>query len=66
MTSDSNLDSAPAAPRKLWKTALFLAGSLALSGVALVFWNRSDLSRLRTLPEGPAAGASPDSEEEIY
>ncbi len=67
MTADQNLDTAPAAPRKLWKTSLFLMGSLALSGVALVLWNRGELSRLRHHAENPTpAGPSPELEEEIF
>jgi hypothetical protein len=69
MTADQVSDPVPSAPRKLWKTALFLAGSLALSGVALVLWNRGDLSRLRNQPEDAApAGPSqmPELEEEIF
>lgn len=55
-----------AVPRKLWKTALFLVGSLAFSGVALALWNRKDLSRLRNPPENAiSAGPPPELEEEI-
>jgi hypothetical protein len=68
MTADQNLDSAPTAPRKLWKTTLFLVGSLALSGVALVLWNRGDLSRLRHHDaENRAPAEAPgELEEEIF
>jgi hypothetical protein len=67
MTADQNLDSAPAVPRKLWKTTLFLAGSVALSGVALVLWNRGDLSRLRHHAENATPAAPPpELEEEIF
>ncbi|HET8636814.1 MAG TPA: hypothetical protein VFL96_08190 [Acidobacteriaceae bacterium] len=67
MTADQNLDSAPAAPRKLWKTSLFLAGSVVLSGVALVLWNRGDLSRLRHHAETASpAPQPPELEEEIF
>jgi hypothetical protein len=67
MTADQNPDSAPATPRKRWKTGLFLMGSLALSGVALVLWNRGDLSRLRHHAENPAPAAPPpELEEEIF
>jgi hypothetical protein len=69
MTADQISDSVPSAPRKLWKTALFLVGSLALSGVALALWNRGDLSRLRNQPEDVALGGpspEPELEEEIF
>jgi hypothetical protein len=67
MTADQKLDSVPAAPRKLWKTSLFLVGSLALSGVALVLWNRGDLSRLRHHAENTTPAAPPpELEEEIF
>ena len=67
MTADQNLDSAPSSPRKKWKTALFLVGSLALSGVALVLWNRGDLSRLRHHAENATPAETPgELEEEIF
>jgi len=66
MTADQKLDSVPAAPRKLWKTSLFLVGSLALSGVALVLWNRGDLSRLRHHENNAPAAPPPELEEEIF
>jgi len=66
MTADQKLDSVPAAPRKLWKTSLFLVGSLALSGVALVLWNRGDLSRLRHHENTTPAAPPPELEEEIF
>lgn len=30
-----------------WKTAIFLAGSVAFGGLALVLWNRRELGRLQ-------------------
>ena len=69
MTADQISDPVPSAPRKLWKTALFLVGSLALSGVALALWNRGDLSRLRNQPEGVAPDGpcpEPELEEEMF
>ena len=46
MTADHPVAAADPRP-KVWKTVLFLAGSAALGGVAVVLWNRRDLARIR-------------------
>lgn len=64
MTADPTLDPAPdPAPgprRKVWRTTLFVIGSAAFSGVALVLWNRRELTRIRQTTPPPAANPSDD------
>jgi hypothetical protein len=67
MSAESGPASIPSRARTVWKTALFLAGSVALSGVTLALWNRRELSeiqsqRSRPVPEPP----STPTEEVIY
>lgn len=41
------------AGRKLWRTALLLAGSAAFGGLAVAFWNRKTLAELRKQASEP-------------
>jgi hypothetical protein len=34
--------------RKLWQTALLLAGSAVFGGLAVAFWNRKELAEMRS------------------
>jgi hypothetical protein len=64
MTADPN--PANASRPKFWKTALFLAGSVAFGGVAVVLWNRRELARMREQENNPAPEPVLPSEEEFY
>jgi len=51
--------------RKLWQTALLLAGSAAFGGLAVAFWNRKMLAELRSqAPEPPYRAVG--RENDIY
>lgn len=70
MTADPIPDPIPDPPRsprrKIWRAALFLAGSAVFSGVALALWNRRELTRIQqsTPPAAPPPAHIPD--DEIY
>ncbi len=51
--------------RKLWQTALLLAGSAVFGGLAVAFWNRKELAEMRSrVPENQQ---QPESrEDDIY
>jgi hypothetical protein len=61
MTADPTLDPAPGPRRKVWRAALFVIGSAAFSGVALVLWNRRELTRIRQTNPPPVTNP-PDEE----
>ncbi|MFZ0661303.1 MAG: hypothetical protein WAM66_01305 [Acidobacteriaceae bacterium] len=67
MSADQNPVSAPNHARRLWKTVLFVAGSIALSGVTLALWNRRELTEIQNRRGQPAPEEpSSPSDEEIY
>lgn len=67
MSADVNPTPAPLRGRKLWKTALFLAGSGLLGGVALVLWNRKELTEIQSCGSQPVIDEPAlELEEEIY
>ena len=51
--------------RKLWQTALLLAGSAAFGGLAVVLWNRKALAEMRKQTPDPPHRAV-GREDDIY
>lgn len=67
MSANESLLPIPSRTRKLWKTALLLAGSGLLGGVAFALWNRRELTEIQSRSSTPAgAESSAPDEEDIY
>lgn len=67
MPADDQVPSAANRSRKLWKTAVLLAGSGLLSGIALALWNRKELTEIQSRRNQPVADKpSTESDDEIY
>jgi len=67
MSAENSSLSVPNHSRKLWKTALLLAGSGLLGGIAFAFWNRKDLAEIQSRRDQPAPNdPSIESEEAFY